>query len=72
VGLGQFWTLINAWLNGDVLIVVASVGALGLAAGAYFKSGAADGKLSIEDFIAIAVTAIIGAAVFYGIYLGLK
>lgn len=67
MGLGELWTLIGNWLNGDVLIIGAALSALGLALGAYFKSGAADGRFTVEDLIAIAVIAVTGTAVVYGI-----
>ena len=72
MGIAEIFTFFNTWLNKDVLIVLGAVSALGVSSAAYFKSGAADGKLTVEDFIAIAVISILGAAMAYGIYAGVK
>ena len=66
-GIGGFLT---AAFVPDVLIVGAAMGAAALVGRAYFRSRAADGRLTIEDWIAVALVAIISAGMAYGIWVG--
>lgn len=64
--------LLNTFFNADVLIVLAVVGGLGLVGRAYFRSKAADGRLTVEDWLAIAVVSMLGVALFYGVWVGMR
>ena len=54
----------------DVLIVTTAVAAAALVGRAYFRSHAADGRFTIEDWIAGAYLAMFTGAMVYGVWKG--